>query len=506
MRIISLLLAAALVIAVPTLAQPIIDDFETGTIHLASPGGGVVTGSSSVSAPGHAMASFRNVQLLSNMAGGLPTRADLDAWTVVDDALRITIPPGGGSAWMWWLPASPVDLTEGGLNDRIEVAFSAVTTGASLYFQFWDAVGGSYVSVALPLSAGANVIHFADLTQALTVDPTQIIRFQIVISHTGPSMFDLRDIRAMRDDAIWQKFDIVEQTMFGPPYPMQELAFLVTDELPSDLQSARLLGATKLASGAAAGLALTGVDSGGDAAEGFAGAVSVSWGETGRPFESTGFDLQVDIGAISGVSPQPFLPMLPAAATTPTGFGLQYEVEFRDGGGQLVRTSRGQMHVDVLPGQSLSLQQIRVHPPAAARVMGGTAGFRVTFDALDTGSVDPAEPLLELTFTGDCRPAATTGAPEPAGTAATVAELVAWPSVTRHGTELRLASPADTEGRIEVFDLSGRLVRSLRVDRGDVARTWDGRASDGRAVAAGVYFARLAGAPGHSTARVVRIP
>jgi hypothetical protein len=498
------MLAAALAFAAPTFAQPIIDDFETGTIHLASPGGGVVSGGSSVSAPGHAMAPFRNVQLLSNMAGGLPTKADLDAWTVVDDALRITFPPGGGDAWLWWLSASPVDLTEGGLNDRIEIAFSAVTTGANLFLQLWDAVGGSYVSSTLPLSAGANVIHFADLTQAQTVDPTQIMQFQIIISHEMASMFDLRDIRAMRDDAIWQRFDIVEQTVFGPPYPMQELPFLVTDEVPSDLQSARLLAATKTASGATAGLSLTGSDSGGDTAAGFTGAVTASWNEIGVPYESTAFNLQVDIETLSGVDPDPFLPVLPAVTGTPTGFQLQYDVEFRDTAGQMVRTSRRQMHADTLPGQALSFGQVRVHAPGASKA-SSAAGFRVTFDAVGGASVDPAEPLFEVTFTGDCRPA--TATPVPQWSDAVGGQvLAAWPTVTRDGTELRLASPADAEGRIELFDLRGRLVRTLPVRPGDTMRTWDGRGADGRAVAAGVYFARLSDAPPRSAARIVRVP
>ncbi|MGQ0721151.1 MAG: FlgD immunoglobulin-like domain containing protein [Candidatus Eiseniibacteriota bacterium] len=505
MRTPGLALAAALTFVVPAVAQPIIDDFETGTIHLASPGGGVASGAASVSSPGHAIASFRNVQVLSKVAGGLPTRADLDAWTVVDDALRITIPPGGGDAWLWWLPASPVDLTEGGLNDRIEIAFSAVTVGASLFFQIYDAVGGSYVSSALPLSAGANVIRFADLTQALTVDPTQVIRFQIIVSHDIASMFDLRDIRAMRDESIWQKLEIIAESAVGPPYPLEALPFLMTDEVPSDVQAVRLLGAAKITSGADAGLAVTGADSGGDTAAGFAGALTFEWDESGMPYESTAFDLEVGISAVSGVEPHPFLSSLPAVTSTPTGFLLQDDVEFRDAGGSSVRTSRRQMHVDALPGQALAFGGVRVHALAPARAAG--SGFRVTFDAAGAGGVDSAEPLFEATFTGDCRPAGSTGLPETAnaGTVRTN-ELVAWPSVTRGGTEFRLAGPANAELRIELFDVAGRLVRRLPVHPGDITRTWDGRGSDGRVVAAGVYFATLSGAPAGSAARVVRIP
>jgi hypothetical protein len=209
--------------------------------------------------------------------------------------------------------------------------------------------------------------------------------------------------------------------------------------------------------------------------------------------------------ALSGVDPDPFLPMLPAVAASAAGFGLQYDVEFRDSGGVLVRTSRRQMHVDALPGQALSFAQVRVHAPGSPAERGG-AGFRVTFDAAGGVGVDPGEPLFEVTFTADCRTATTTGVSESAAAAAAVAELAAWPTITREGTELRWTRPAAAGGRIDLFDLAGRLVRTLPVRPGDTMRTWDGRGSDGRAMAAGVYFARLSGSAPRSAARIVRMP
>jgi flagellar hook assembly protein FlgD len=47
---------------------------------------------------------------------------------------------------------------------------------------------------------------------------------------------------------------------------------------------------------------------------------------------------------------------------------------------------------------------------------------------------------------------------------------------------------------LRIFDVSGRLVRRLleaRLAAGHHPVTWDGRASDGRALASGVYFAQL---------------
>jgi hypothetical protein len=149
---------------------------------------------------------------------------------------------------------------------------------------------------------------------------------------------------------------------------------------------------------------------------------------------------------------------------------------------------------------------VRVHPSGAAR-LSSAAAFRVTFEVTDAGGVDPAEPLFEATFTGDCRPAAATGIGGVAETAAPgVPGLTAWPTVTRGGTALHLARPAEADGRIDLFDVTGRIVRSLPVRRGEAVRSWDGSGADGRPAAAGVYFARLAGTSPRSSARIIRVP
>lgn len=64
-------------------------------------------------------------------------------------------------------------------------------------------------------------------------------------------------------------------------------------------------------------------------------------------------------------------------------------------------------------------------------------------------------------------------------------------------TEIRFFLPADQPVRLAVYDVSGRLVKTL-VDEarpaGDNAVNWDGTDRSGRSVSAGVYFARLTGA------------
>ena len=65
------------------------------------------------------------------------------------------------------------------------------------------------------------------------------------------------------------------------------------------------------------------------------------------------------------------------------------------------------------------------------------------------------------------------------------------------------ASPID----LAVFDVEGRRLRSLAeesVEAGIHTRTWDGRAADGRKVAAGVYVVRLATDQGEQSLRLVK--
>jgi hypothetical protein len=83
----------------------------------------------------------------------------------------------------------------------------------------------------------------------------------------------------------------------------------------------------------------------------------------------------------------------------------------------------------------------------------------------------------------------------------------AWPSPARAGSAvtLRAALPAAAHVRLALFDVSGRRVRTLvdtARDAGTFTATWDGRDDAGRAVRAGLYFARLDAAGRHGTTRV----
>ena len=80
------------------------------------------------------------------------------------------------------------------------------------------------------------------------------------------------------------------------------------------------------------------------------------------------------------------------------------------------------------------------------------------------------------------------------------------PNPSGHGMELRYALPERASVRLNVYSVSGGLVRTLvrGVRRpGEHVTTWDGRNDRGRRVASGVYFVELLTAGERRTRRAV---
>lgn len=85
------------------------------------------------------------------------------------------------------------------------------------------------------------------------------------------------------------------------------------------------------------------------------------------------------------------------------------------------------------------------------------------------------------------------------------ANVRALPNPLRSGSDIHFALPAAGRFRLDVFDLRGRLVRSLGsgvLPAGGHARAWLGDDSDGRRVSTGVYLLRLTTDTGVTTSRV----
>jgi len=81
-----------------------------------------------------------------------------------------------------------------------------------------------------------------------------------------------------------------------------------------------------------------------------------------------------------------------------------------------------------------------------------------------------------------------------------------WPNPFNGATNLMFDLPKDANVRLGVYDVSGRLVKSLvdqTVPAGRHYVGWDGRDSYGSVVASGVYFSRIDAGPWHETKRMV---
>lgn len=100
-------------------------------------------------------------------------------------------------------------------------------------------------------------------------------------------------------------------------------------------------------------------------------------------------------------------------------------------------------------------------------------------------------------------------APEIATPPARLAFAPAFPNPFRDATEFRFELPFSARTSLEIIDVTGRRVASLlqgdRLEAGSYRRVWDGRDSEGRDVATGVYFIRLTAEEKVLTSRVLRL-
>jgi flagellar hook assembly protein FlgD len=84
-------------------------------------------------------------------------------------------------------------------------------------------------------------------------------------------------------------------------------------------------------------------------------------------------------------------------------------------------------------------------------------------------------------------------------------DLRCFPTVSRTTSTFALARPSDVATSIDVYDVSGRLVRRLSLAAGSRSVEWDGRANSGNAVASGAYLARWTDATNGATAATARV-
>ncbi|HET9887626.1 MAG TPA: C25 family cysteine peptidase [bacterium] len=166
---------------------------------------------------------------------------------------------------------------------------------------------------------------------------------------------------------------------------------------------------------------------------------------------------------------------------------------------------------------------LEIHATAAAGDLDGNGDFEVAFASYD-GSVNVVD------FTGPVSAAAMpwptqgqnnartctygeagpyqTGAGDISTPFATFGLEQNTPNPFREGTNIVYSSPRPMPLQLRVFDVSGRLVRTL-VDQvmpaGRFTIAWDGRDDHGKETSAGVYFFRLEGEHEMLTKKTVRL-
>ncbi|MEO5988401.1 MAG: hypothetical protein ABIR01_05795 [Candidatus Eisenbacteria bacterium] len=109
---------------------------------------------------------------------------------------------------------------------------------------------------------------------------------------------------------------------------------------------------------------------------------------------------------------------------------------------------------------------------------------------------------LRIEFSSDILPL------DVAGPAASGLALSAWPNPGRGELALSWSLPAAGAAELALFDVSGRRAALLHAGfaaAGPHTTRWDGRDSQGRVAAPGLYLARLVTAGGVRSARVVRV-
>lgn len=100
---------------------------------------------------------------------------------------------------------------------------------------------------------------------------------------------------------------------------------------------------------------------------------------------------------------------------------------------------------------------------------------------------------------------ASTGVEDAEGDGAVRAFFTVSPNPVRDAVTISWARPSASEGRIAVYDVSGREVKEYAVTAPTGSIRWDGRNGAGRSVAPGVYFLRLEMGKSVDTRRVTLV-
>lgn len=146
---------------------------------------------------------------------------------------------------------------------------------------------------------------------------------------------------------------------------------------------------------------------------------------------------------------------------------------------------------------------------------GGTSSFGTlavtgTIGQPDAGTLSGGDIVLRGGFWPTAGLTATHAGDTEVATGAPLAFRLAScaPNPFRAGTAIRFELPRETRARVKVYDVAGRLVRTLvdaDLPAGRHESAWDGRDTAGRRTASGVYLLRMQAGTFGAVRKLVRL-
>ncbi len=505
---------AVLAIALPGLLLPdsaladvIIDTFETGAISMAQSAEGEIWGESYPSAA-HCISTGRSVILGRDPGSGTLT-CDITPLAGQDDAAECTFAADAHSVVILRYVGGPWDLTEGGQMDRILLQLtgggSTVYVGVEMYdensFSWHDshhvAGAGGYVfdlPTGGPDMTAVEVIHvylsgvLGESVGVKDIRTMTLSRTPLTWSLVGPSVF------------FWQCNAANDGAAAGEaPGLGRGAANSLAWDWAVDWPAPQTLAGPVLEVTNVSGPSCSSVNFQGAAPGSFGdmGMVTVDW--EAATFQNATmimrFATDPAAGYVATSLGEPVVTVLADAAV------ISYDVAVSGVPGVPDGVMRQDVILSAHPDQALTFDWTEASSYSAGGATGISYGFGVSATAFD-----PASPLLEIFTTATYSDDAGNTGVEAVGAAGLATALAAHPSVTRGGTRFVLPAGAvesmHARATVDVFDVSGRRVRTLEARGGEAA--WDGASEAGTRVSAGVYFGRADGVSGAARVIVLR--
>jgi hypothetical protein len=411
----------------------------------------------------------------------------------------------GADVVLDYVMSQPMDLTAGGLNDHFIIDVVSVSY-MSVFVQF--SVGGGWSGKTLLLEPGVNVLF---LSQVL-VDVTQITRIALYFheySLTNVSELTMSRIRVTGNTHKHLLLDLPTLVQIFPPFvlpgPLMRTSYPEDDgTLTESLQLALSLQAAVFLPplNGEFPVEMHSSDSGLDDREpGLSAGFAAFEASAGKASHSDG-RFEFTLGFQSSLLRYPGRIHVGDAVEMPNAdvFYIPFEVDVMDEAGAVAGRCMYRLRVAIPMDQAYDIQMAAIFPPDPIQNPEFGFGFEIRDDGTSGKSRKAAgQPLFEITLEGDWQANGNfTAAPVPVDAGSLL--LTAAPSVTSDRTVLSLSRRLDRPAVLRVYDLAGRVVRSMNLPAGMRSTTWDTRDNHGHAVASGVYVARVTGA-GHSATR-----